>query len=306
MNDNFIEEDNSVNFYLLIKIILKNTKFILLFSLFTFLLGSSVSLFIQNTYLSSSLIKLKVLTNNSSISLPQSSGLLGGFLNPGSDNNNFKQIIVSRDFFNEIYNEPYFLEQLEAVESYNSSKRILSFKESIYDSKKNEWLYEKPSFLDSHKNFLKNHLFFEEDEDNTLEVSIKHISPYVAENWMNLVLSKVDEYQRKRDRKELLTSITFLQEEFSKSSFAEIRNSLTSLIGKKYEDLALINSSDYYSFEVIDSPFTPINIYSPNRILIAILSLFLGIFFSIFFIFSLAVLRPENHQPKIFKFIITK
>ena len=114
---------------------------------------------------------------------------------------------------------------------------------------------EKPSLLDSHRNFLENHLFYEAQEDNILEVSIKHASPYVAESWMNLILTKVDQYQRKKDEKQLLTSIAFLKEEYSKSPFSEIRNSLTSVIGKKYEDLALINSSDYYSFEIIDSPF---------------------------------------------------
>lgn len=307
MKENHSEDIHSVNFYFLMKIISKNLRFIVLFSIVSLIVGFSVSLFIQNTYQSSSLIKLKILPERDGVSLPQgTAGLLGGFLNSNQESNNFKHIIVSRDFFHEIYKEPSFLSQLEAIEDYDPSNGRLIYKESIYDPEKSEWLLEKPSLLDSHRNFLENHLFYEAQEDNILEVSIKHASPYVAESWMNLILTKVDQYQRKKDEKQLLTSIAFLKEEYSKSPFSEIRNSLTSVIGKKYEDLALINSSDYYSFEIIDSPFFPISIHSPNRILISILGLFLGFFFSIFFILFLVVIRPENHEPRTFKFIVSK
>ena len=307
MNENYAENSDSVDLYFLIKIILKNSKFILLFSLFSLLIGFSVSLFIQNTYQSSSLIKLKILPQRDGVSLPQgTAGLLGGFLNSYQESNNFKHIIASRDFFHQIYKEPSFLGQLEAIEDYDPSNGRLIYKESIYDPEKSEWLLEKPSLLDSHRNFLENHLFYEAQEDNILEVSIKHASPYVAESWMNLILTKVDQYQRKKDEKQLLTSIAFLKEEYSKSPFSEIRNSLTSVIGKKYEDLALINSSDYYSFEIIDSPFFPISIHSPNRVLFSILGLFLGFFLSIFFILFLVVIRPENHESTTFKFIVSK
>ncbi len=306
MKENHSEDIHSVNFYLLMKIISKNARFIVLFSIVSLILGFSVSLFIQNTYQSSSLIKLKTLPKKDGISLPQGTGLLGGFLNSNLETNNFKHILVSRDFFHEIYKEPSFLGQLEAIEDYDPLNGRLIYKESIYDSEKREWLLEKPSLLDSHRNFLENHLFYEAQEDNILEVSIKHASPYIAESWMNLILTKVDQYQRKKDKKQLLTSIAFLKEEYSKSSFSEIRNSLTSVIAKKYEDLALMNSSDYYSFEIIDSPFFPISIYSPNRVLFSILGLFLGFFLSIFFILFLVVIRPENHESTTFKFIVSK
>ena len=96
------ENQAELNLYFLIKILINNFKLILLTSFIFLLIGFSFSLFIQNTYQSSSLIKLKTLSKDNLSSLNQASGLLGSFINSQDDKNNFKQILVSRDFFEKL------------------------------------------------------------------------------------------------------------------------------------------------------------------------------------------------------------
>ncbi len=297
-------EETNLRLYFLFKILLRNTKFIFLSALIFLFAGIFTSLFLQNTYQSSALISLKVLPKDSTNSLQPTAGLLGGLINNSMDSNNFKHILISRDFFQDLSSDNLFVAELMATKNYDPTNKTTNFDEEFYNPKENKLLNSNFSLLSFHAKFLEEHLHFEQIED-ILEISIVHSSPVIAKRWTELVLTKIDEYQKERDQKELLTSISFLEEEYTKSTYSEIRNSLTNVIGKKYEDLALINSSDYYSFEIIDSPYFPESIYSPNRPLIALASSFFGIFLSIFLVLIVAVLRPQNTKSEILKFIKT-
>jgi len=287
-NDSVNEIDLKELFYILFQgkwIILSVTTFISI-------MGVIYSLSLPNIYGSKALLA----PVNSSSSFSGSLGRVGvgglaglaGIKLPssGDEGNSAKAIrkIDSLSFFENNILINIYLPDLMAVKSWNPKTNIVVFDENIYDTNSNTWVrdysYPKkqiPSAQESFEVFKTEHLTLSEDKKSGfITLSIKHQSPFLAKQWVELVVQEVNSFYRQKDRLESEKAISFLNQQISMTSLSEVKQVLAQLVQEETKKLALIEANQFYVFDYIDPPAIMEKKSEPSRAFICILSALLG------------------------------
>jgi len=178
---------------------------------------------------------------------------------------------------------PEMLAELMAVEVWSSGNNTLVFDAEIYDADSGEWLREvsfpkqpQPSLQEAHKAFKQIISVSQDKETSFVTISVEHLSPYVAAKWVNWLVEGVNEALRAKDIEQAERSIAFLENEIEKTSLAEMRSNLFSMIQAQTETIMLANTSPEYIFKTVDPAVVPEEKAKPKRALIAILGTMLG------------------------------
>jgi len=248
------------------------------------------SLLIPNIYESRAL--LVPVNSSNSISGAFSSysnlaGLAGINLPSNSNETNTQQAlekIKSLSFFENNILKNIHLPNLMAIKEWNPNSNILVYDQNIYDAKSNTWVrdfsypqQQIPSAQESYEIFKSEHLTLNEDKNSGfITLSIKHQSPYIAKQWVELIINEIDDFYRLKDKLESEKSVSYLNKQILLTSFSETKQALAQLLQEETKKLALIEGSEFYVFDYIDTPTIMEEKSSPNRALIIILGVLLG------------------------------
>jgi uncharacterized protein involved in exopolysaccharide biosynthesis len=125
--------------------------------------------------------------------------------------------------------------------------------------------------------FLSRHLSLSEDKKSGfITLSIKHQSPFVAKQWVELVVNEVNAFYRQKDKSESEKAVSYLNQQISMTGLSEIKQVLAQLLQEETKKLTLIEANQYYVFDYIDPPAVMEKKSEPKRALICILSALLG------------------------------
>ena len=171
-----------------------------------------------------------------------------------------------------------------ALESWNFEINTLAYDESIYEIKSSTWVrkvsYPKqkiPSAQESFEVFTAEHINLNVDKKSGfITLSIKHQSPFIAKQWVELVINEVNTFYRQKDKAESEKAVSYLNQEISKTSLSEIKLVLAELLQEETKKLTLIEANQAYVFDYIDPPAVMENKSEPRRAFISILSALLG------------------------------
>jgi hypothetical protein len=223
------------------------------------------------------------------------SGLAG--INMPSDSgkdNSVKAIqkISSLSFFANNIMPNIHLPDLMAVKSWNSKTNTLAFDESIYDTSSNTWIrdfsypqQQIPSAQESFGVFKTAHLSLSEDKNlGFIILSIKHQSPFIAKQWVEMIVNEVNAFYRQKDKSESEKAVSYLNQQISMTDLSEIKQVLAQLLQEETKKLTLIEANQYYVFDYIDPPAVMEKKSGPKRALISILSALLGGMLSVLFV----------------------
>ncbi len=196
--------------------------------------------------------------------------------------------IRSLSFFQDNILPNIYLPELMAVESWHPSSNELKFNENIYDTKSNTWVREYkypqkqvPSAQESFKEFSQHLSFNENKQTGFITVSIKHQSPYVAREWVDLLINQINAFYREKDRNEAEKSVAYLNTQIVKTSFTEIKQVVAALLQQETQKLTLIEANEAYVFDYIDPPVVMERKSEPYRALICLLGAIIGGIFGI-------------------------
>ncbi|MBJ13541.1 MAG: hypothetical protein CMG62_10790 [Candidatus Marinimicrobia bacterium] len=264
------EEIDYLNLKYLINLLIKSKKSLFLSFISFSLLSIFYSLSLDNIYKSNS--KLKPVSNieNSQSTFGGISGFASGLglnLNQSSDRTSYAiEILKSTDFFKELYKNESFLLELEAIEHYDIDEDIITLNEDIYDIQKEEWILDtesltktkKPSLMKAKNKFYSEHLSISVDlETRFITISISHVSPKIAQKWLNETVEGLNKYVQKIEIQEVEHSITYLKEQISLSKNSEVKAALANILQKQLEILMLSEVNQGYIVKFIDSPSLP-------------------------------------------------
>ena len=115
-------------------------------------------------------------------------------------------------------------------------------------------------------------------------MTIKHQSPYVAKDWVELIFKEINSFYRQKDKAEAEKAISYLNEQLSKTSFSEIKQALAELLKIEIQKTALVEAKESYVFDYIDSPAVMEQKLEPTRSLICLLGAMFGILLGIFIV----------------------
>ena len=182
----------------------------------------------------------------------------------GDEGNSAKAIekIRSLSFFENNILPNINLPDLMAVKSWNSKTNILNFDDSIYDTSSNKWVRDYsypqqqiPSPQESFEVYTTSHLSLSEDKKSGfISLSIKHQSPFVAKQWVELIVNEINSFYRQKDKIESEKAASYLNQQISLTSLSEIKEALAQLLQEETKKLTLIEANQYYVFDYIDPP----------------------------------------------------
>lgn len=300
--------EDEINFQEILHTLLRGKKIIFSSSLI-FLISSLIySISLPNIYESKALLSPIEEKDNISSSLESLGGLasIAGIgispSNAESKSKKAKEKLTSFSFFEKKIMPNIFLPDLMAVDYWDYKSNTIIFDESLYDQSANLWVrsfsYPKkqiPSPQESFEVFINNHLeISEDDKTGFISLAIRHESPYIANNWVELMVREINNFYRDKDKNEAKKSISFLNEQLNRTSLSEIKLALVELLQAEIKKLTLVEARELYVFDYIDPSTIMEKRKSPNRAIIIFFGTMLGFFLGAIYVMVLSLWKKNT------------
>lgn len=283
-NNEILQYDDELDIVELFKILFTQKWKIVSITSFISIVGVIYSLQLPDIYESRALLAPANSSGGINNALKRYSGLAGiaGVSIPSSTEvSNFEKAIEkvsSLSFFqNHIYPNIQAKDILN-VKSWDKSKNKIIYDKSISS------MDMKPSVQTSYRAFRQHFNLIEKEDNGFVIISIKHKSPYVAKDWAELIVKKINIFYREKDKIESEKAIEYLNEKISTTNLTEVKQSISDLLQEEIQKLTLIEASEFYVFDYIDIPVVMEKKKEPNRAFICLIFAFFGGLISIIFV----------------------
>lgn len=201
------------------------------------------------------------------------------------------EVLKSREFSRKFIKKHDILPELMAAKSWDVESNTVSFDEDDYDSDNKKWVREvkapykpTPSMQEGYKEFSEIFSVVVSKETGLINVSIEHVSPYIAQQWVKWLVEDINLEMKKRDVTEANRSIKFLDNQIKLTNVTDIRAILYKLIEEQTKTIMFAEVRDEYVFKTIDAAIVPELKAKPRRALIVILFTLFGGIISVTFV----------------------
>ena len=273
-------------------IVLWRKKFLIAFCT---TLSAIISIFyaisLPNIYTSSALLAPTSTEDNLSSKLSNYQSLAGlagiGLPNQGgSKAEEALERIKSYDFFVEQFLPYIKFEDLVASKKWDQVSNQIIYDDNIFDINNKKWIRKapypqlaKPSDQEAYLKYIEILSVSQDKLTSFVTIDIEHVSPYVAKDWLNLIIKNINNLMRDIDKNLASESVDFLKNSANNTNLSEIKTAISNLIESQMKVLTLTESKDDYIFKPISSPNAPEIKTRPSRAQICILGSILGIIF---------------------------
>ena len=168
-----------------------------------------------------------------------------------------------------------FLPDLMAMDSWDSKNNKIIYDKNVFNSDNQTW-NKTPSPQKSYKYFMRVLNFTRDFETGFVTISIRHESPYIAQEWTNLIVNQLNDFFRAKDKREAQAAMVFLNTQMAQTSYTEIKQVIAQLLQNKMQQLTLIEANEFYVFSYLDPPKVMEEKIEPNPKSISILGALLG------------------------------
>tara|TARA_B100000963_G_scaffold360959_1_gene394086 strand:- start:27532 stop:28452 length:921 start_codon:yes stop_codon:yes gene_type:complete len=266
----------------------KQKKLIFLITSLFAVLSVIYSLSLNNIYSSSALL----VPSSKDDSLASMASLRSSFSSfsgislidsPATDADEAVERIKSLQFFSDHFLPEISLENLMAVDSWNYKTNKIAYKKSVFDEKNNKWIRKAkyprqviPSDQEAFEKFKDVVTIVVDKKSSYVSISIEHQSPFVAKNWLDIIILKINESMRLEEMELSKAYINFLNESQKSTNIQSLKEVSSELLESQMQNLMLASSNKDYIFKIIDSPVVSERKSRPNRALICILGTIFG------------------------------
>ena len=251
------------------------------------LISTLISFLIQNKYSSSALLIPSAISESSS---PQLSGLssiagLSGLDIGGSGNEKSIEAIhriKSYDFYVNYFVKNIEYKNLVAAKSWSLNKNVIEYDENIFSIKNNEWVKKngvslEPSLQEGYKTYKKILIVNQDKGTKYVNLSVRHVSPQIANDWIELIVRNINKSMSEVDKKNAKDSIDFLTNTLYNTNINSLKISINKLLENQLRKLMLASNEEVYVFRYIEKPIIAEEKSYPNRLLIVLLGLLIGL-----------------------------
>jgi uncharacterized protein involved in exopolysaccharide biosynthesis len=290
-NDLYINNESEISLYDILNILWFKKLHIISATFLFALLAIIYALSLPNIYKSSAVLMPQ--ENDSSMSgmLGQYSGMasLAGISmqNESTKSQEALHRINSFNFFSENILTNISLQDLLAFPTWDPLRNKLIYDPDIFNAESGIWLGDIPSSQVAYAAFTGVMTFSEDKRTSLHYLSVKHVSPYIAQEWNKLIIDQIDQVMRNQDRLEAERSIEFVNSKQLTTKYEEIKKTLASLQQEQMKRLMMVEANKNYIFKVLDSPTVPERRSEPQRRFIVMLVTTLGMLFSMLFYIAL-------------------
>ncbi|PKG59189.1 GNVR domain-containing protein, partial [Shewanella sp. GutDb-MelDb] len=193
------------------------------------------------------------------------------------------EVMKSRQFSSQFIQKHNILPDLMAVDKWNQSDNSIIYDAELYNLDTGKWLREvkapfkpEPSMQEAYKVFSKVISVDEAKDSSMVTVSVEHLSPAIAQQWVTWLIEDINKVMKGRDVAEANRSSEFLNKQIALTNVADIRSILYKLIEEQAKTIMFAEVRDEYVFKTIDPAFIPEEKAGPKRALICVLGIMLG------------------------------
>lgn len=281
------QTDGEISLRELLTVIWKG-KWAIIATTFSFSVASVFyALSLPNIYKSE--VLLAPVADNGSLKMPSQLGGLAALAgvniaSGGGDKTTLAlEIVKSREFIGRFIEKHDLFVPVMAVKGWVRDDNSLVINPKTYDVDTKEWIRKvappyqpKPSLLETQEAFTELLSVSQDKETGMVLLSVHHFSPYVAQQWVSLLVKEINEEMRQRELGEAQRSIVYLNDKIQQTNVADVRSMLYALIEEQTKTVMLANVRDEYVFKTIDPAVVAEKKSKPKRALIVILAFMLS------------------------------
>ncbi|WP_371833632.1 Wzz/FepE/Etk N-terminal domain-containing protein [Shewanella sp. H8] len=211
------------------------------------------------------------------------------------------EVMKSRQFASSFIKNHNILADLMAAKKWNMADNTISYDDDLYNAAESKWVREvkppykpEPSMQEAFKKFSKIIAVNAAKDTGMVTVSVEHLSPDVAQQWVNWLVADINKEMKQRDVAEAKRSTDFLQTQIQQTNIADIRSILYKLIEEQAKTIMFAEVRDEYVFKTIDPALVPEEKAKPKRALICVLGTMLGGMLAVMFVLIRYFIRKEN------------
>ena len=211
------------------------------------------------------------------------------------------EIMQSWSFIEEFIKTNNLAAEIFAADGWDRETNQLSYDSSLYDSQQKQWVRNppagktiEPTGWELYKEFSEHLTVTTDKTTGMISVSIEHYSPILAQQWVNLYITTINNYMRSRKLQQSNSNIEYLEAQIEKTAIAGMKEVFYQVIEEQIKNKMLAEASPEYAFVTVNPAMVPEEKSTPKRALICVLDVLLGAMLSI-----LAVLVMHyGRQPK--------
>ncbi|HBF45946.1 MAG TPA: LPS O-antigen length regulator [Shewanella frigidimarina] len=211
------------------------------------------------------------------------------------------EVMKSRQFTSNFIQQHNILPDLMAAKKWNMADNTISYDGELYNKADKTWLRivkapfrPEPSMQEAYKVFSKIIAVNAAKETGMVTISVEHISPAVAHQWVNWLVQDINKEMKDRDVAEATRSTTFLKSQIEQTNIADIRSILYKLIEEQAKTIMFAEVRDEYVFKTIDPALIPEEKSKPKRALICVLGTMLGGMLGVMLVLIRYFVRKED------------
>ena len=211
------------------------------------------------------------------------------------------EVMKSRQFASEFIQKHQILADLMAAEKWDMQNNTLSYDNESYDSANKQWVREvkppfkpEPSMQEAYKVFSKIVAVNAAKDTGMVTVSVEHLSPAIAQQWVNWLIQDINTVMKERDVAEAIKSTEFLESKIQQTNVADIRSILYKLVEEQAKTIMFAEVRDEYVFKTIDPALIPEEKAKPKRALICVLGTMLGGMLGVMFVLIRYFVKKED------------
>lgn len=210
------------------------------------------------------------------------------------------EVLKSRQFTSDFIQKHNILVDLMAVKKWDRDTDKLIYDEDAYSEATNTWVREveppfkpEPSMQEAYKEFSKIFSVNTDKETGMVTLSIDHVSPSVAKQWVTWLIEDINKVMKERDVSEANRSSEFLNKQITLTNVADIKTILYKLVEEQAKTIMFAEVRDEYVFKTIDPALVPEEKAKPKRALICILGTMLGGMFGVMLVLVRHFMKQE-------------
>ena len=195
--------------------------------------------------------------------------------------------IKSFEFFSNNFLPNMKLENLMAVKKWNQASNTLTYYASDFNSESRQWLRKAkptrsniPTAQEAYEEFVEIMSVNKDKKTNLVTLMVEHKSPFIAQQWVEIMINQIDQVMRDQDRQTATKSIEYLNSLAPTVINEDIKKALSALQQEQMKRLMMVEANDNYVFKVLDSPIAAELKSKPMRSLIVIWGTILGMVLS--------------------------
>lgn len=195
------------------------------------------------------------------------------------------EILKSRKFIFEFVERHEILVPLMAAKGWDSETGELEIDPGAYNVATGEWVRSVPQANNSVPSRQEAYGAFrgvlsvsQDKQSGFVTVAVEHYSPAIAKQWVDWLVEDINSAIMRQDVTQAEQAIEYLNKQIEVTSIADLQKVFFGLIEEQTKTVMLAKVTDEYLLKTLDPAVVPEKRSKPNRRLIVIIGVMLGVF----------------------------